>query len=496
MSAAGQPGGAVTGAGTPRATPARRRWVPRAAAALGAVTTAAVVVVLGTLLGPGRQVAVVAAMALGLPATLLFIARPRAVLKVYLFALPLAAGGALVAGFNAGELLTLGMVGLGAVTLWSHGDRLPEALGALAPILWPLVGLAGVSLASMLVNEIYSIEGVAAALFKTLAFGLVAVLVYVYADTLAGARSLLVAVLLGGVAVAVYSIVAYLLGWSYSATYDYNRAMGTFSTWNHLGGFMALVSVPTMALASTTRRFGSRPLWLLAFLAQLVALLLSLTLGSIVAIAVAGVLAGVLIFRMDWRRLVGPALVGLAGFAVVLATNPLLREKLARIDERVVDRLRTYEVGLSMFRDQFWFGFGSPERVEWVLHMTNRYGLTSFGNTRVVPHNSLLLMGVEKGVFGLVFFALLVGGSVWLLLRCRRAFEGTRLSLLYQGLLVGALAFLVQSMTNNLIVHARLGILYFSLVAITVRLASHAEAEARGGDRAMERAEPVPAGPP
>lgn len=474
MSATRQAAGSLGESGSRPHGPSRLAALGLAAAA---VAGAAMVVGLGTVLGPTRHAAAVVALAVGMPATLLFVVRPRAVLVVYLFALPLAAGGAIAAGLNAGELLTLGVLALGVLSLWTHGERFSEAITRLSPILLPLVGFAIVSVASMLVNEIHSLEGVIAALFKAVAFGLVALLVYVHADTRESARSLLLAILMGGAAVGVYSIVAYLLGWSYSAQYGYNRAMGTFSTWNHLGGFMALVSVPTLALAVTTRRSGYRALLMLAFVAEVVALLLSLTLGSIVALVIGAVLAALLVFRVDWRRLIGPGLLAVAVFAAGVAANPLLREKLVRIDERVIDRLRTYQVGISMFRDQFWFGFGSPERVETILLVTNRYGLTSLGETRTVPHNSLLLMGVEKGVFGLLFFTLLVAGSIWLLVRARRAFEGSSLALLYQGLIVGAFAFLVQSMTNNLLVHARLGILYFAIVAITLRLAQFAAAE-------------------
>lgn len=452
-------------------------WPRRATLAALAVAAGFAVVALGQWLGPGRQPAAVAVLAALVPALFLFLARPRLVLLSYLFLLPLAVPLPVGAGLNAGEALTLVMVVLGSVALWYSRERLSLALSALAPVLWPLAAFVAVSAASSIVNDVDTVEGLIAAIFKGLAFGVVAVLVYVHADDRSSARALLLAILLGGAAVAFYSILAYLAGWSYSTTYGYNRASGTFSTWNHLGGFMALVSMPTLALAVAARKPSVKAFLLLAFVAEITALLLSLTLGSVVALLLAAAVGAVFLFRVSWRRLALSAFVAGAAFLAIWFANPLLRDKLLRIDERVIDRLRTYQVGLSMFRDQFWFGFGSPEMVERVLLLSTRYGVTAFGETSTVPHNALLLMGVEKGVFGLIFFSLLVGASLWLVVRGRRRFEGTSLDVLHQGLVVGALAFLIQSMTNNLVVHARLGILYFAIVALTVRFGEEAAGE-------------------
>ncbi len=435
------------------------------------------VVLLGHVMGPAWPIGALVLAAALIVGLLLFLVHPRAVLVAYLFLLPLAMPYPLGIGLNLGEVLTLGLLVLGVGGLWHGRERLPAALRALTPMLLPLAGFVVVSMASTLVNDVDTFEGIAAAVFKGVAFGVVAVLVHVYADSRAAGMALLRAILLGGAAVAFYSIVSYLAGWSYSETYGYNRAVGTFSTWNHLGGFMALVSVPTVAYAWTTRRPVLRSFLLLAFVAELLAILLALTLGSVVALLLAAGVAATFLFKVNWRR-VGPGvLLALGAFATVWFTNPLLRDKFGHLDDRLIDRFRTYEVGISMFRDQFWFGFGSPERVESILRLTSRYAMTTFGETSTVPHNALLLMGVEKGVFGLIFFALVVAGSLWLVVREKKSFRGTSLEVVHQGITVGVLAFLIQSMGNNLVVHARLGILYFALVALAVRFREEAAIE-------------------
>jgi O-antigen ligase len=302
--------------------------------------------------------------------------------------------------------------------------------------------------------------------------------VYLHADTERHARQLLVAVLVGAAAEAAYSLGAFALGLDYYSTYGYNRASGTFSTWNHLGGFMALTSIPTLAYALYARRPVVRWLLLLAFAAEIVTLLLTLTLGSILGLAVGGFFAAVFMFRIPLQRIAAGVAVSGIAFLAAFLFNPLLQEKLGRIGERVVDRLITYTVGVSMLEDRFWFGFGSQARVVEALFLPLRgYTLTPFGESGVVPHASVLSMGVEKGIFGAVFFLLIIVGAIRVLLRQRARYSGTSQNLLFQGMVVGLLAFIVQDLTNNLLLHARLGILFFSLLAVAAALGRHLLAE-------------------
>ena len=57
-------------------------------------------------------------------------------------------------------------------------------------------------------------------------------------------------------------------------------------------------------------------------------------------------------------------------------------------------------------------------------------------------------------------------------IRDRRAtFRDSRYALLYAGVVVSVLGFMIQDLVNNLILHARLSIIFFAVVALTVRLA-------------------------
>jgi O-antigen ligase len=434
-------------------------------------------------LGTPAQAALVLALGAGLPVLFLFLARPHVAFGAYLLVLPLLLGRPLVAGLNGGELLTMAALVLGVASLWQVQGRLGASVRALRAIVLPLIGLAVVGLLSLIANGITAFGEILDGLFKVLAFAIMAVLVHVHASTERRAMMMLRCIVAGGILVALYAVVAYLLGWSYSEEYDWNRASGTFEDWNVLGGFMVLMSATTLGLAATARSAGTRLLLISASVLQIAAMLLSLTLGSLVALVAGAVLGLALVMRVGWGRLAAAATVFGIGFAMVLLTNETLRDKLTRIDERTVDRLRGYAVGVSMFRDKFLLGFGTQSEILNALWYGEAdYGLTAFGASSSVPHNSLLLIGVEKGFLGVILFALLIVGALRLMFRQRAVFARSGHALLYAGVMVSVLGFLVQNLVNNLVLHARVGIVFFALIAVMTRVAefAHGRAESDG----------------
>lgn len=435
-------------------------------------------VALLSVLGAGPQTAIVLGLIVGLPGTLLFLARPHVAVAAYLLLLALIPDEPVLGDVNGGEILTAGMVLLLGFALWQAGARLRLAARSLAPLVWPLVGLAAVSVVSLLANGIGSFAEIASSVFKFAAFGAVAVMVHAYADTPGRVKAMLYGALAGAFLVAVYAAIAYLMGWSYSELHDWNRASGTFAHWNQLGGFMVLMSLATLGAAAATRRITLRLALALAFVLEIVALLLSLTLGSIVALAAAALFGSVFVARIGWARILAIGVLAAVGFGVVYATNPTFQEKLTRFPERTEDRLRTYAVGVAMFSDRALLGFGSQENLLDELWFGEAgYGLTAMGAASSVPHNAFLLVGVEKGVLGVFFFTLLIGGALWILFRSRHTLLTGRFALLYQGITVGTAGFLVQNMTNNLVLHARIGIIFFALIALVDRMARLSEEE-------------------
>ena len=408
---------------------------------------------------------------LGIPAALLVLLRPHYAVGLYLAVLPLLLPWPVAAGMNAGEVFTLAMLAWGTLSLWEARDRVEPALRALGPIVWPLGLLALISAISLAVNGITAFQEIAAALLKMMVFALAAILVHIHADTPKKTTQLLHAALIGAAGVAVYAVIEYLAGWGYSEEYGTNRAAGTFEHWNELGGFMALMCMPTLAAAVRSRSLTGRLGFGAAFVLEVAALLLSQTLGSVAALILGGVLAIVFLLRFEWRKLFAIGFTMAVGVAIAIVSSEALRDKVLNADERVMDRLRTYAVGIAMFRDRFWFGFGSEQAIVDELWFGEAdYGITIFGLSSSVAHNSFIAIGVEKGFFGAVLFALLVVGALRLIARARSTLLDQRYAAWYTGLSVGMLAFLVQNMTNTLVLHARIGIVFFALIALLTRL--------------------------
>lgn len=423
----------------------------------------------------GRRLVFLTVLGLGVPATLLMLVRPHYAVALYLAVLPLLLPWPIFAGMNAGEVFTLGMVAWGTLSLWQARGRVETAVRALWPIVWPLAALALVSAVSLTVNGITAYQDIAAAVLKVLVFALAAILVHIHANTPRKASLLLHAALLGACAVAVYAIVEYAAAWPGGGEEGSTRAAGTFEHWNVLGGFMALMSMPTLALAVSSRHLLARLGYGSAFLLELTALLLSQTLGSVLALLIGGALVVIFLVRPPWTQAAAGALVILMAFTVALVLNDELRDKVINIDERIVDRLRTYAVGIIMFRDRFWFGFGSEQAIVDELWFGEAdYGITAFGLSSSVAHNSFILVGVEKGILGAILFALVVVGSIRLLARQRSMLHHRSTALLYTGMATGIAAFLVQNMTNTLVLHARAGIVFFAVIALLERIGAHA----------------------
>ena len=142
---------------------------------------------------------------------------------------------------------------------------------------------------------------------------------------------------------------------------------------------------------------------------------------------------------------------------------PTVGTKFSTTTTRASDRVATYSVGLDVLRAHPWWGVGSETQVlQSVLSTPSQQPVS------VVPHNSLIAIGVEKGIFGVVLLLTLVVTSLRILLR--PAWEYGRFRWQHYGLLLGVLAFLIQSMSNLLMLDLRLGIIWLAILALDVRL--------------------------
>lgn len=401
--------------------------------------------------------------------SLTYLVQPFSVLKLFVFIIPLLIGQEVIAGINAGEFATLYTAGVGIITLLVSREKLADAFRSLGSLLWPLLGLTLVGIVSAMANAIFSLPEILQAILKPLAFAITMLLVYAHTDSHEKANSLLRVILVGGFAVAIYSIFAYGMGWSYYPQYGYSRATGTFEHWNQLGGYMVLLSIPTLFYALSAKHRGIKIGFLLAFITEIVALLLSLTIGSMISLLVSGVIALFVLFKSIAKRTVGLAFLLILAFLSVELTTSLIEARIDQAGDRVTDRLSTYAAGFQLVRDHFWFGLGSYEHVlDTILYDPAGYRFTPFGETSSIPHNSFLNIFAEKGIFGLLLLVLLVVNSLRFLFR--RSVQESRYHRLKQGFAVGVLGFLIQNMTNSLLLHVRIGLIFFALIAVMARI--------------------------
>jgi O-antigen ligase len=438
------------------------------AAALVGVSVAGGVLVASTLPFATRAVAATALVA-AFSALAIWARTPAIAVGGFLFALPLLERRDVFAGLDPGELVTLILVLLGALALFLEPPA--QVRQRMQLILWALVGLAFVGGISIADNGLLNPTQVAAAVLKPAAWAIVIYLVLVYFDSESKLRGLLLTLIASGAAAGAIGVIQFVTGHAPVSPGDsLARADGTFEHYNQLGGFMALMSVPTLAYALSTRRGALKILLFTALLVELTALLLSGTLGSLLGLLVAALIS---VRLWSVRPVVGLVMTTLPLLALVSLAllAPAQADRIGLVGQRANDRLRTYAAGLAVARDHLWFGTGSDERTVEEIENNPNYGFTRFGETGSQPHNVFLEALVITGLPGLLLLAWLV----WLVLRilmASRPKPEEKDYLLRWGIILGCIAFLVQNLTNTLLTHARIGVIFLTLVVIAARLAA------------------------
>jgi O-antigen ligase len=401
----------------------------------------------------------VAAVAAAAVASVVYLRHPATVLIVYLFALPLLRGGAQGSSIHLEEVVS-GVVAVGGLTtIVRTREVVPKPLAGLVALLMAL-GLLG--LVSSVANGVLGFSDVMNASAKYVIFALIVCLVGVHIDSAARARTLLRAMAASAALAAVYAISMYALGRSFDALHGYSRATGTFENWNELGAFMAMMSFPTLFLAVSARRLLVRGAWLGAWALQVAAMLLSATIGSVVAVVVAAAFGLIVVFRGRLARVLPYVVSSVALVGGALLAMPSVRQHFFLADARLHDRVATYLAGLGALGGHWWLGTGGEAQVLQAVQSQSTGPRVS-----AVPHNAFLAITVEKGLLGGLLLVLVAVVALRIVLRARVA-AGDRL--LHAGLVLGIVAFLVQNMSNLLLLNARLGIVFLALVAVGVRL--------------------------
>jgi O-antigen ligase len=386
---------------------------------------------------------------------LLWSQRPDVVLVGFVFAVPLMKNTSATGLANPDRVGTMAILACGFFSILER----PRLSQQMRLITRGLVVVAATGLLAAMANHATAMNNVAKLLFKPLSWGAIIWLVALHLNGEEKALRLLRTMIYSAGAVAAVAIWQKLTGTMVASYYErVPRATGTFETWNELGGYMALMILPTIAYAIECRR----RVFLLIAGAEIVALLLSQTLGAMIAIVVSGV------FLLPRRRIsLGTRLalvcVPILGALVLSVAAPGALAKVNQAGSRTQDRLATYVAGWHVARHHLMFGLGSVQADQ--MQLETGAGSTRFGYTTSVPHNAFLSTLVERGVIG----ALALLYVAWVAFRILLA-AGRTGRLVEAGLMLGGIAFLIQSNTNNLLNNERLGVLFLILVVVADRL--------------------------
>ena len=240
---------------------------------------------------------------------------------------------------------------------------------------------------------------------------------------------------------AVFGLVAYALRWigpggligiSYTegvigGMFVWGRITGTTAMAStFIAGFFAMTLPAAVGLAMAANR-RARWGWSAAALLIFVALIFTL---SRIPIGLAAVAVIALLLAATRARVWMPILV--VGLVAFLATP--LRARMLNFDN---DRLALWYAGWHMFVDHPWFGVG-PDRY---MAFFDAYKVTPFGVATATPHNSLLYLAAESGVFAAIALGLAIAASLRFL-RSRNP--------MILGPVLGLVAFMIDAMTTNL----------------------------------------------
>ena len=238
-----------------------------------------------------------------------------------------------------------------------------------------------------------------------------------------------------------------------SAVYQ-SRAQGLAGGANELAAALVVGLVLALAIIAQRTTGPGLRLWL-AFGASLsvLALFLSLSRGGLVALGAALVTAVVVGGRWRWRALV----VALTVVATTLVYFGLFASLPAR--ERVTQvaggtgRSDLWTVGWRMVEDNAVVGVGAGNFKTSSIHYLVEPGALTTDEFIItkpkVAHNTLLEILAETGSVGLGLFLLILGASMWSLLRAARMFERLKardLELLARALLVALVGYLVAGL--------------------------------------------------
>ena len=223
------------------------------------------------------------------------------------------------------------------------------------------------------------------------------------------------------------------------------RATGTLGqSSNFLAAFLVTTLPVAAATAIARRQRVQRAWWAAGTVAMAVALVLTFTRASLIAVAVALIVT--LVFAAP-RRAVPVIVIAAIALGVASMTIPQIKR---RLTDSANDRRALWWSGAAIFKDHPLLGVGYGNYRE--VQLSNRAYLdTPYGEPTSTAHNGFVAIAAEGGVFQVAAVLVLAGGIMVLGWRGARGTRGTQGGALIAGAFGGCAGFLVQNMTNTLL---------------------------------------------
>ena len=296
----------------------------------------------------------------------------------------------------------------------SYRGRIPTPPRALRPLVSGLLVLAGLGAVAAIVN-VSANQGLAELLAQLvgqpLVFAALLIAIPAYLGSGEPARTrLLSAFSIGIIAQAGVIVLELTTGGAYDSLRGFTRAQGTigadFVSALGMAGFFVGVAQIVRSRAGG-RQAGSGALGLATVLASLVILVAAVARGGVIGVLIGG--AYVLVSDPRLRRFAVPitALVAMVLVGSLLTpAGHLWTDRLGTGSVQSFDRPATWVSGVRIGLDHPWTGIAEQD-IEADLVDVRSYRQTPFGDSRVLPHNSWIIVFDEGGIGALAVVLLL-----------------------------------------------------------------------------------------
>ncbi|HVL90998.1 MAG TPA: O-antigen ligase family protein [Actinomycetota bacterium] len=259
------------------------------------------------------------------------------------------------------------------------------------------------------------------------------------------------------------------------------RATGTLGqSSNFLAAFLVTTLPVAAALTLAKRQRAGRLRWGAGTVALAAALVLTFTRASLIAVAIA--LLVTLLLAAPRRALPVVVIAGLVLGTASLAIPQVKR----RLTDSANDRRALWWSGVAIFKDHplMGVGFGNYREVQL---SDRKYLDTPYGEPTSTAHNGFIAIAAEGGVVQAGAVLVLAGGILVLGWRASRSARGTPDAALVAGALGGCAGFLVQNMTNTLLLVPTVATYFWVMGGVLAGVA--ATGAPPGDERGREHAE-------